>query len=241
MLSVYFVSVGPQTPKNRVRRRCFTAATLGVMYLLILAGVFIRYISVTLEKDQLQTRYDKLYNNYSELQGQISAVNISQLQSSYETLRKNHSQLQDEVKQLKDKLDVEKRKWCPEGWKRFGFSCYFKFNEEKTWYNSRSDCQEKGAHLVIINNEEEQKCVTELNKDGDSWIGLRFTRKQTKTGWEWKWEDDSPLTLKFWATGHPHRNNYAAACCDKQGKWTESGYYDRKKNWICEKELSCLS
>ncbi|XP_038580076.1 NKG2-A/NKG2-B type II integral membrane protein-like [Micropterus salmoides] len=113
----------PQTPKNRVRRRCFTAATLGVMYLLILAGVFIRYISVTLEKDQLQTRYDKLYNNYSELQGQISG------------------------------------KCCPEGWKRFGFSCYFKSNEEKTWYNSRRDCQSRGADLVIINNKEEQVSV----------------------------------------------------------------------------------
>lgn len=62
-----------QTPKNCVKISCFTAATLGVMYLLILAGVFIRYITVTLEKDHLQTRYDKLYNNYSELQGQISA------------------------------------------------------------------------------------------------------------------------------------------------------------------------
>ncbi|XP_038580083.1 C-type lectin domain family 4 member E-like isoform X2 [Micropterus salmoides] len=113
----------PQTPKNRVRRRCFTAATLGVMYLLILAGVFIRYISVTLEKDQLQTRYDKLNNNYSELQGQIS------------------------------------EKWCPEGWKRFGFSCYFKSNEEKTWSDSRLDCYTRGAHLVIINNKEEQVSV----------------------------------------------------------------------------------
>ncbi|XP_045897921.1 CD209 antigen-like protein 2, partial [Micropterus dolomieu] len=111
--------------------------------------------SVTLEKDQLQTRYDKLYNNYSEVKGQISdmAVNISQLQSSYKTLRKNHSQIQDEVKQLKDKI---KEKCCPEGWKRFGFSCYFKSNEKKTCSESRSDCQRKGADLVIINNKEEQ-------------------------------------------------------------------------------------
>ncbi|XP_038580089.1 CD209 antigen-like protein E [Micropterus salmoides] len=150
-------------------------------------------------------------------------MNISQLQSSYETLSEN----QDEVKRLKDKI---KEKCCPEGWKRFGFSCYFKSNETKTWYESRSDCQSRGAHLVIINNKEEQKCVTELNKDGDSWIGLRAIER---TGW--KWVDDSPLTLKFWATGHPHSNKYyAAACCNKQGNWT-SRYNDQKKNWICEK------
>ncbi|XP_045899029.1 C-type lectin domain family 6 member A-like, partial [Micropterus dolomieu] len=159
------------------------------------------FSTVTLEKDQQQTRYDKLNKNYSEQQGQLLG------------------------------------KCCPEGWKRFGFSCYFKFNEEKTWSDSRSDCQRKGAHLVIINNKEEQKCVTELNKDGDSWIGLQFTQQ---TGW--KWVDDSPLTLKFWASGHPHNNYYyTAACCDKQGNWTTSRYNDQKKNWICEKELSCLS
>ncbi|XP_045898774.1 CD209 antigen-like protein A [Micropterus dolomieu] len=165
-------------------------------------------------------------------------MNISQLQSSYETLSEN----QDEVKRLKDKIKGVERheeKCCPEGWKRFRFSWYFKSNEKKTWYESRSDCQSKGADLVIINNEEEQKCVTELNKDGDSWIGLQATEwTQTGSKWKWKWVDDSPLTLEFWATGHPHSNKYAAAFCNKQGKWT-SGY--NKKNWICEKELSCLS
>ncbi|XP_038580069.1 CD209 antigen-like protein A isoform X2 [Micropterus salmoides] len=194
---------GPHTENHppAVQSRPFRAAAfcLGVLCFLTITGIILLYIRFTLEKDQLQTRYDKLNKNYSELQGQL-LVNISQLQSSYETLRKNHSQLQDEVKQLKDKLD---EKWCPEGWKRFGCSCYFKSNEKKTWYYSRSDCQSRGAHLVIINNEEEQKCVTELNKDGDSWIGLRAIER---TGGEWV--DDSPLTVQFWATGHPHSNYY---------------------------------
>ncbi|XP_045914199.1 C-type lectin domain family 4 member E-like isoform X2 [Micropterus dolomieu] len=126
-------------------------------------------ISVTLEKDQLQTRYDKLYNNYSELQGQISGK-------------------------------------CPEGWKRFGSSGYFKFNEKKT--ESRDDCQRKGADLVIINNKEEQKFVIELMKSmkyGDSWIGLRATKKWTQTTWVREWEDSSPLTEMFWAAGSPQQ------------------------------------
>ncbi|XP_045914197.1 CD209 antigen-like protein D isoform X4 [Micropterus dolomieu] len=180
-------------------------------------------ISVTLEKDQLQ--------------GQIldMAVNHSQLQSSYETLSKNHSQLQDEVKQLKKESEG---KWCPKGWERFGCSCYRKFNGEKTWSDSRWDCYTRGAHLVIINNEEEQKYVTELNKDGDSWIGLRATER-SQTGWKWKWVDDSPLTVQFWATGLPQQpgDQYAAVCCDKQGKWTESNQNDNK-SWICEKDIS---
>ncbi|XP_044027301.1 CD209 antigen-like protein C [Siniperca chuatsi] len=240
----------PHTPKDPVRR-CFTAATLGVMYLLILAGIFIRYMSVTLEKDELQTRYDRLSNSCSQLQGKISdmAVNNSQLQRSYETLSTNHSQLWDEVKQLKDKTEGKR---CPEGWTRFGHSCYFKSNEEKTWPDSRYDCRKKGADLVTINNEEEQNFVKELNVNGESWIGLR--RIWTQTGgerawawlWEWEWVDGSPLTETFWAAGlsdqrwDQYQDQYAAACCNQQGQWTLSKYSDFQKNWICEKQMSCI-
>ncbi|XP_051245543.1 C-type lectin domain family 4 member M-like isoform X4 [Dicentrarchus labrax] len=252
-----------QTQKNRaaVKRRCFkaTTVTLGVMYLLILAGTYIRYILVTLEKTQLQTRNDQLSKNYSQLQGTLS-VNNSQFQSNYEAMSKNHSQLQDKMKQLKDKTkgikvnnsqlqdEVKQLKAkiegkCPEGWRKFGYSCYFKSNEWKTWYDSRSYCQNKGADLVIINYEEEQKFVKELNLYGESWIGLQGTNgKWTGSGrtgkwvWEWKWVDSSPLTQMFWASGMPYgsQNQYTAACCDTQGKWKVSSSYDTK-NWICEK------
>ncbi|XP_051245552.1 C-type lectin domain family 4 member M-like isoform X13 [Dicentrarchus labrax] len=264
----YHVDLGPQTAraqtqKNRaaVKRRCFkvTTVTLGVMYLLILAGTYIRYILVTLEKTQLQTRNDQLSKNYSQLQGTLS-VNNSQFQSNYEAMSKNHSQLQDKMKQLKDKTkgikvnnsqlqdEVKQLKAkiegkCPEGWRKFGYSCYFKSNEWKTWYDSRSYCQNKGADLVIINYEEEQKFVKELNLYGESWIGLQGTNgKWTGSGrtgkwvWEWKWVDSSPLTQMFWASGMPYgsQNQYTAACCDTQGKWKVSSSYDTK-NWICEK------
>ncbi|XP_051245548.1 C-type lectin domain family 12 member B-like isoform X9 [Dicentrarchus labrax] len=257
---------GPHTEKHRpsVQRRPFRAATLclGVLCFLMLTGIIIlsiRHILVTLEKTQLQTRNDQLSKNYSQLQGTLS-VNNSQFQSNYEAMSKNHSQLQDKMKQLKDKTkgikvnnsqlqdEVKQLKAkiegkCPEGWRKFGYSCYFKSNEWKTWYDSRSYCQNKGADLVIINYEEEQKFVKELNLYGESWIGLQGTNgKWTGSGrtgkwvWEWKWVDSSPLTQMFWASGMPYgsQNQYTAACCDTQGKWKVSSSYDTK-NWICEK------
>ncbi|KAL7382709.1 hypothetical protein ABVT39_026840 [Epinephelus coioides] len=176
-----------------VQRRPLRVAAycLGVLCLLMMTGIILSSILFTLEKDELQSRYDQLSKNYSQLQKQISnaSVHYSQLQSSYKTLIKNQSKLQDEVKQLKDKIEG---KWCPDGWRRFGCSCYFKSNEKTYWGQSRADCQQRGADLVIINNKEEQKFVSELNVRGESWIGLLET--WTERGWEWQWADGSPLT-----------------------------------------------
>ncbi|XP_071356006.1 CD209 antigen-like protein C [Trachinotus anak] len=223
---------GPSTLKHPpVQQRPFRAALLGlgVVSLLMVAGIItlsICYISV---RSRIQTEVRKLQEEI--------AVNYSQLQSSYKTLRKNHSHLQDEVKKMEEKIEG---KWCPGGWRRFRCSCYFKSIEKKTWDQSRRECQNRGAELVIINSKEEQEFVTELNENGESWIGLR--RKWNNQGYtrEWEWVDGSPLTPTFWATEElkDPKYWYYAACCDPQGKWTGSVNYNNGyiyKNWICEK------
>ncbi|XP_039907936.1 CD209 antigen-like protein E [Simochromis diagramma] len=117
---------------------------------------------------------------------------------------------------------------CPDRWTRFGSSCYFKFNETKTWYESRKLCQDKGADLVMINSKEEQEFVSKFG--GESWIGL----ERTSPKHEWKWMDGSLLTETFWAAGQQSDSlAYYAACCDNDGRWTQSSY--ESKTFICEK------
>ncbi|XP_063321754.1 natural killer cells antigen CD94-like [Pelmatolapia mariae] len=183
------VELNTQKKISAVKRRCFRAfeVNLGLLYLLILAGITTRCILVTLEKQQLQ----------------------------------------EEVKELKDKMEEK----CPDRWTRFGCSCYFKSTERKTWSESRRDCQDKGADLVMINSKEEQIFVNKLG--GESWIGLR-PRYISEWNYEWEWVDGSALTQTFWAAGWSHRNGwYYAACCDNNGRWTE--YYSGFKTFICEK------
>ncbi|XP_069566487.1 CD209 antigen-like protein C isoform X2 [Brachyistius frenatus] len=176
---------------------------------------------VTLKINCLQTKLE------AELRDM--RVNSSQLESSYEILSKNNSQLQEEVKKLKDTIEG---KSCPKGWTRFGSSCYFKSTEWKTWDESRKECRERRADLVIINNKEEQEFVRGLNWKGASWIGLQRTEQ---TGWTWTWVDGSPLTEMFWAAGSKADSYwYYAACCNNQGEWTTE-YYSGSANWICEK------
>ncbi|XP_067370724.1 C-type lectin domain family 12 member B-like [Channa argus] len=177
----------------------------------------IKQLQVTKEKE-LQSRIDNLTKSYNELQDKMSHTSVT------------NSQLQDEIKQLKDKIQG---KLCPEGWKRFGSSCYFKSTEKKIWLESRKDCVKRESDLVIINSKEEQDFVTKLNPHEDSWIGLK-----TQYQWEWKWVDGSQLTETFWATGEKHPTGFYASCCDKQGRWKSERYYD--KNWICEKKICCF-
>ncbi|XP_031155967.2 C-type lectin domain family 6 member A-like [Sander lucioperca] len=152
---------GPHTERHppAIQWRPFRAAALclAVLCFLMITGIIILsayYNLVTLEKDQLQTTYDQLSSNYSQIQRKVS------------------------------------EKWCPDGWKRSGCSCYFKSEEKNYWTGSRDYCQKRGADLVVINNEEEHKFVTELSKDGEYWIGLWEERRNG----EWEWVDGSPLT-----------------------------------------------
>ncbi|XP_076610605.1 uncharacterized protein LOC143335223 [Chaetodon auriga] len=222
-----------QAEKKPATRRCFIAAAVAVggMYLLMLAGIFLRYITAVSERDQLQRSYDSLHNTCIQLQGNHSgmALNNSRLQSSYEAVSKNHRQLQEEVKQLKGEIEGRR---CPEGWRKFGCSCYFKYSQRTSWQSSRNQCQNKEADLVVINSKEEQKFVIELSEKDESWIGLKETWKSTR--WVWGWVDGSPLTQTFWASGLQNDGNQYAACCDQQGKLTRRKYHDYTSG-ICEK------
>ncbi|KAM4724964.1 uncharacterized protein FYW61_013240 [Anableps anableps] len=179
---------GQQTQRQPAARKSPTrrAKLYKILQWIVMLAVIILAIYFTLE-------ISKVKNSYSHLQGKLSDMetNYSQLQSSYEIMIKNHSQLTDEVNRLNNTITG---KWCPDGWTRFGSSCYFKSKETKTWSESRKHCQGRGADLVIINSEAEQDFVSQLNGNGESWIGLQTTWIEGKNTYDWQWVDGSPLT-----------------------------------------------
>ncbi|XP_061598140.1 C-type lectin domain family 4 member D-like [Cololabis saira] len=158
-----------------------------------------------------------------------------------------------EVNQLKTKLNQLNNTYnqllnnvsgeCPEGWRRFGSSFYRKFTESKTWFESRRDCEERGADLVIINSKEEQDFVGQLDTKQTSWIGLKAEWSTRKREYEWKWVDGSPLTTTFWAAGRSQhqysQREHAVVCCTNEGKWKYS-YHTSNNNWICEKKIQAF-
>ncbi|XP_047239554.1 CD209 antigen-like protein E isoform X7 [Girardinichthys multiradiatus] len=220
-----------QSAANKASVRCATLSRR-LLYILILAGIISLTIYFTLEIQKVNNSYDHQHQKLS--------ANNNQLQDSYNILSKNHSQLTEEVNRLKEKFEG---KWCPDEWMRFGSSCYFKYNETKSWSESRKHCQKQGADLVIINSQAEQDFVKKLNGNGDSWIGLKGKWIEETRTYDWGWVDGSPLTQAFWGTGWPKSDIYwpYATYCDGEGKWKNTYYYDYNyktydyKNWICEK------
>ncbi|XP_052321006.1 CD209 antigen-like isoform X18 [Oncorhynchus keta] len=185
------------------------AVCLGLLCVLLLAGIIGLFLyqrnqltsfnTLTEERDQLQTSYNILTKERDQLQTNYNTLTKDgdQLQTSNNTLIKERDQLQKEIERLKHSL-VEKV--CPQGWKKLGSSCYYVSTEKKSWQESRQDCRDRGAHLVVIKSQEQQTLVNWLcGVKNYVWIGLTDSVSEGT----WKWVDDTPLTTKYWNSGQP--------------------------------------
>ncbi|KAM9398933.1 C-type lectin domain family 17, member A-like isoform 4-T4 [Salvelinus alpinus] len=161
-----------------------------------------------------------------------------QLQTSYNTLTEERDQLQKERDYLMTRFSNLKQT-CPEGWQQFNSSWYFLSTETKTWEESREDCLERGADLVIINSDMEQFLIG-LNKG--AWIGLTDSVSEGT----WRWVDSTPLTISYWHSQQPDNGrddpkNGEEDCVELNTEtwppakaWNDQSCLDNR-HWICEK------
>ncbi|KAJ8790926.1 hypothetical protein J1605_021020 [Eschrichtius robustus] len=92
---------------------------------------------------------------------------------------------------------------CPLNWVHFQSSCYFFSTNTMTWSASSKNCSSMGAHLVVINTQEEQEFLYNMKpKRKEFYIGLT---DQVTEG-QWQWVDGTPFTksLSFWDKGEPN-------------------------------------
>ncbi|KAI4889630.1 hypothetical protein NFI96_026556 [Prochilodus magdalenae] len=115
-----------------------------------------------------------------------------QLQTSYTNLTVERDQLQKKLLELEE---VNKQ-----GWRYFDSSIYYITTKKKSWSESRQDCRQREADLVVINSPEEQEFISRVFGDWEAWIGLT----DSDTEGVWKWVDGSELTTSFWWPGEPN-------------------------------------
>ncbi|XP_042602310.1 C-type lectin domain family 17, member A-like [Cyprinus carpio] len=98
-----------------------------------------------------------------------------------------------------------------DGWIYYQFSLYYVSTETKSWTESRRYCRERGADLVIINDNKKQVSeryllnhilgdfVKKISCGSQTWIGLTDIEVEGT----WKWVDGSTLTFWFWNSYEP--------------------------------------
>ncbi|KAE8301157.1 C-type lectin domain family 4 member M CD209 antigen-like protein 1 [Larimichthys crocea] len=126
---------------------------------------------------------------------------------------------------------------CPEGWIMFGSSCYYISSQRRSWDNSRRDCMQREADLVIITSRQEQAFLTGFT--AAAWVGMT-DREQEGT---WVWVDGTPLDedMLQWANGQPDGAYGGEDCADLRTMKNFIGLNDfncsSRNQWICEKAL----
>uniref|UniRef100_A0A8C4HSR1 C-type lectin domain-containing protein n=1 Tax=Dicentrarchus labrax TaxID=13489 RepID=A0A8C4HSR1_DICLA len=188
---------------------------LALLCLLLLIG-----LKTLVSRYQLQTSYNNLTKGRDQLQ-----TKRDQLQTSYNNLTKEKDQ----------KLQGCFVSHCAQpGWVYFRGSFYQVSSLKKSWQQSRDDCLQKGADLLIINSREEQIFTNKFKKY--MWIGLT----DSETEGRWKWVDGTPLTISYWASGEP--NGKKGENCgdikshDAENSWNDEGC-SSSLFWICEKKV----
>uniref|UniRef100_A0A8C9SF31 C-type lectin domain-containing protein n=1 Tax=Scleropages formosus TaxID=113540 RepID=A0A8C9SF31_SCLFO len=173
-------------------------------------------------------------------------VERDQLQMSYSLLETERDQLQTNYSSLVMAKEhyipffhlssAERLKACPQGWTCFSSKLYYISTERKSWSESQKDCKERGADLVIINNEEEQDFISQFT--GPFWIGLSDREREGT----WKWVDGTTLQegQGYWKENQPDNYNENESCAEtaksnSQKTWNDF-QCDEKLSWICEKE-----
>lgn len=66
----------------------------------------------------------------------------------------------------------------------------------RDWHDAQQKAVEEGAHLVSINNEDEQHWLQAIFRSHSSWIGLTDVEKEGT----WQWDSGEPVTYTNWLT-----------------------------------------
>ncbi|XP_028282787.1 C-type lectin domain family 4 member M-like [Parambassis ranga] len=178
--------------------------------------------NLTEKRDTLQRKLDVCGEQHTAVSDRYAAKT-----ADLEAAMKN---LTEERDTLQRRLDVfEGRR--QQGWVLFQNSYYYISSDTKSWQDSKADCVQKGADLVIINSKEEQNFLRKFQKR--VWIGLKETEGV------WKWVDGTQLSRSFWMPGEPNNHEDKDEDCgeitnyDQENSWNDATC-DMQINWICE-------
>ncbi|KAM9672850.1 C-type lectin domain family 4 member A-like [Trichechus inunguis] len=114
-------------------------------------------------------------------------------------------------------------------------SCYFISSELNNWTESEKNCAGMGAHLLVINAEEEQLLILQiLEREFAYYVGL----SDPKGTCQWQWVDQSPYnrSITFWHPGEPNKHDERCVFINSRKGiwgWNDAFCVETQKS-ICE-------
>ncbi|XP_065262014.1 B-cell differentiation antigen CD72-like [Emys orbicularis] len=127
---------------------------------------------------------------------------LRQLEAALKGSKEELARVQKEKTEMKEKLNkmesalssicpCKQTDCCPADWVLYRGKCLFVSKEEKTWEESKKDCQQKFARLLIAKSWDSETTPNFLkNTNVQYWIGLW---RDWQRGSQWKWVDNSPF------------------------------------------------
>ncbi|KAL0177612.1 hypothetical protein M9458_026506, partial [Cirrhinus mrigala] len=195
------------TERDSEKIRGYRAAMVCLVLLcvLLLTAVIVLWIHMNTES-----------KNYTEERQQLQTKITNLTEETHQLLTNNTNLIQrnEQLEELKNVL----WNFTQDGWIYYRFSFYYVFNETKNWNESRINCLERGADLLIINSTEEQEFVKKLSCSFMVWIGLTDAVQEGI----WKWVDGSTLTSGFWAVGQPNGRRAQNCALSYSTYWSDT-------------------
>uniref|UniRef100_A0A674CY08 C-type lectin domain-containing protein n=1 Tax=Salmo trutta TaxID=8032 RepID=A0A674CY08_SALTR len=163
------------------------AVCLGVLCVLLVSAIIGLYVYCE-------------YSDYSN----VSTANL-RLAAEKEALSRERDRLNWSLRfiyQFEDFPVKRKCNPCRSGWTLFKSSCYqilYPSNPWKTWEQSRENCKQNNADLVVIGNQKEQEFIHNhtqyyFDMHHGYWIGLSGIANIS----QWLWVNGSQQTDGFW-------------------------------------------
>ncbi|KAM7079716.1 killer cell lectin-like receptor subfamily F member 1 isoform 1-T1 [Ciconia maguari] len=166
-----------------------------------------------------------------QLEGTVGCGNVSlgwscaDLGCIYLGLRKSLCALQ----------EGEGCKLCPMGWTLHGTKCYWVANEMNPWNQSKQDCVNRGAELLMPGDQEELGFLNEILQKPSRyfWIGLSIP----SAGKGWTWLNGSRLDQSRFQLSPGDKGR---SCGMLREDRISSDNCSSALQWICQKEATQL-
>ncbi|XP_077327872.1 C-type lectin domain family 10 member A-like [Lithobates pipiens] len=230
-----------RSTKNRV------ILILGVLLILafitvviLMSFLFIYYKSF--QEDILQMKNDKSFQeeilqlkNETNVKHNLTDRIIAYYSNDNQRIMELLGKVAEDLQNMKNSSDP----LCSKGWMRYGLSCYSFSSSSRPWNVSKKDCEEREAHLIVINSEGEMNFLRGIANKRFVWIGL------TDLDGTWKWVDGTPyeVTPKFWEQGQPddwkghgYGGGEDCAVLRPSNEWND-GHCSPNFWYVCEKKI----